>query len=105
MLPTIVRWRWRSTQSSATCPSSITAIRDSCFVALMTISRAMAGDYGASREAQSSHVEVAVKDGGTLLRIGQRNVAVGSHEITRVAAESRLGRTLTPRKYVQRQHS
>src|SRR4051812_12763714 len=39
MLPTMVRWRVRSTQSSTTCPSSSTAMRDSCLVALMTISR------------------------------------------------------------------
>ena len=42
MLPTIVRWRVRSTHSSTTCPSSSTAMRDSCFVvALITISRDM----------------------------------------------------------------
>src|SRR3954462_13331026 len=41
MLPTMVRWRVRSTHSSTTCPSSSTAIRDSCFAALMTISRDM----------------------------------------------------------------
>src|SRR5512138_2681201 len=44
MLPTIVRCRVRSTQSSTTCPSSRTAIRDSCFVALITISRDMRPD-------------------------------------------------------------
>src|SRR5688572_30737435 len=42
MLPTIVRCRVRSTHSSTTCPSSSTAMRDSCLVALMTISRDMA---------------------------------------------------------------
>src|SRR5437016_2894237 len=41
MFPTIVRCRVRSTHSSTACPSSRTAIRDSCLVALMTISRAM----------------------------------------------------------------
>src|SRR5882724_2634306 len=39
MLPTMVRCRVRSTQSSTTCPSSSTAMRDSCLAALMTISR------------------------------------------------------------------
>src|SRR5688572_8660313 len=39
MLPTMVRWRMRSTHSSTTCPSSSTAMRDSCRVALITISR------------------------------------------------------------------
>src|SRR5258708_14957923 len=41
MLPTMVRCRVRATQSSTTCPSSSTAMRDSCLVALMTISRDM----------------------------------------------------------------
>src|SRR5882757_8136672 len=39
MFPTMVRCRVRSTHSSTTCPSSSTAMRDSCFAALMTISR------------------------------------------------------------------
>src|SRR5687768_16908143 len=43
MFPTMVRWRVRSTQSSTTWLSSRTAIRDSCFVALMTMSRDMRG--------------------------------------------------------------
>src|SRR5687768_9984238 len=43
MLPTMVRCRVRSTHSSATCPSSTTAIRDSCLVELMTISRDIRG--------------------------------------------------------------
>src|SRR5512144_3309895 len=38
MLPTIVRCLLRSTQSSATCPSSRTAILDSYLVALITSS-------------------------------------------------------------------
>src|SRR3954470_15969764 len=41
MLPTMVRWRVRSTESSTIWPSSRTAMRDSCFVALITISRAI----------------------------------------------------------------
>src|SRR5437763_2127880 len=44
MLPTMVRWRVRSTHSSTTCPSSSTAMRDSCLVALMTISRDIRSD-------------------------------------------------------------
>src|SRR2546427_7494636 len=44
MLPTSVRSLVRSTHNSTTCPSSSTAMRDSCGVALMTISRAMGGD-------------------------------------------------------------
>src|ERR1043165_3129033 len=44
MLPTMVRWRVRSTHSSTPRPSSSTAMRDSCLVALMTISR----DIGAA---------------------------------------------------------
>src|ERR1043165_1272201 len=41
MFPTIVRWRVRSTDSSTIWLSSSTAMRDSCFVALITISRAI----------------------------------------------------------------
>src|SRR5258708_23503590 len=41
MLPTMVRCRVRSTQSSTTCPSSSTAMRDSCLGELMTSSRDM----------------------------------------------------------------
>src|SRR5436305_1240644 len=44
MLPTMVRCRERSTHSSTTCPSSSTAMRDSCLVALMTISRDIRAD-------------------------------------------------------------
>src|SRR4051794_16265808 len=45
MFPTMVRWRVRSTHSSTTGPSSRTAMRDSCFVALITISRDMRAQF------------------------------------------------------------
>src|SRR5207302_2372936 len=55
MLPTMVRCRVRSTHSSTTCPSSSTAMRDSCLVALMTISRDIL--FRVYPEAERSEVE------------------------------------------------
>src|SRR5438270_11594986 len=58
MLPTIVRCRVRSTHNSTTCPSSSTAIRDSCLAALMTISRDIRFSYSILTLASLTQDEV-----------------------------------------------
>src|SRR5438477_11072832 len=76
MLPTSVRWRVRSTHNSTTCPSSSTAIRDSCAVALMTISRDMGGDCRLrdGAEIHSGRVGLCTPHSGIAQLVEQRTV-------------------------------
>src|SRR5438876_5951584 len=73
-------------------------MRDSCFVALITISRAMA-----ARLCHPVSVEIVLEPRGALQRICECNVAVWTHEVARVAREARAFRTLTPGKDLQLQ--